>query len=105
MSNPKTDRQRNAIHLWFDQVAKTLNDSSIDKVVVIEALNTRGLDMQWTGESFKSDVYKPVYQKVTAQESTEEASTTDHDICYHGLVKYFGQEFGVQLPPWPSNEG
>jgi len=65
MDKPKTDKQRAAIHLWFQQVADTLNDHAIDKRVVIEKLTTRGLDTRWTGDSFKADVYKPVFQKVT----------------------------------------
>lgn len=99
---PKTDAQRNSAHLWMRQVAEVLNANGVDKRVVIHKLATRGIDTQWTGESFKADVYRPIFQKVTAQQSTEEASTTDHDLVYQGLVKWVGQEFGVVLPPWPD---
>ena len=104
MSNRQTAKQRNAIHLWFEQVADHLNSQGIDKIIVIDALKTRGLDVQWSGASFKNDVYKPVYNKVSSQDSTEDATSSDHDICYNGLIKYFGQEFGIQLPPWPSEK-
>ena len=56
IDNPKTDSQRNAIHVWFDLVAKVLNDNGIDKRVVLHKLKTRGLDTQWTAASFKEDV-------------------------------------------------
>lgn len=98
----KTDSQRNAIHVWFDLVAKVLNDNGIDKRVVLHKLKTRGLDTQWTAASFKEDVYKPVFNAVAAKQSTEEANTTDHDVCVQGLQKWVAQEFGVVLPPFPD---
>ena len=101
--NPKTEAQRRAIHKWFAMVAKVLNDQGISKAVVIEKLTTRGLDTQWTGDSFKEDVYRPVYTKVTGgKASTEEASTKDHDICVEGLQRWAAQELKVVLPPFPD---
>ena len=100
---PKTDKQRNTLHLWFEQVAKVLNDNGIGKQVVIEKLATRGLESKWTKDSFKEDVYKPVFAKVTAvKTSTEDANTTDHDVCVQGLQKWAAQELGVVLPPFPD---
>ena len=102
-NNPKTDAQRRAIHKWFAMVARVFNENGIEKSVVIEKLTTRGLDSQWTGDSFKHDVYKPVYSKVTGgKESTEEANTTDHNICVEGLQKWAAQELQVVLPPFPD---
>jgi len=100
---PKTDKQRAAAHLWMEQTAKVLNDHGITKQIVLEKLTTRGLDTQWTKESFKEDVYRPVFAKVTAvKTSTEEASTIDHDIVIAGLQKWAAQYLGVVLPPFPS---
>jgi len=99
---PKTDAQRNAVHLWIREVAKVLNDNGIDKRVVIHKMATRGLDTQWTEESFKADVYKPIFQAVAAKQSTEEANTTDHDVVIQGLQKWVAQEWGVVLPPFPD---
>ena len=100
---PKTDKQRAAVHKWFEQVAKALNDNGIEKHVVIEMLRTRGLQTQWTKESFKEDVYKPVYAKVTGgKDSTEKANTKDHDICVQGLQKWAAETLHVVLPPFPD---
>jgi len=99
---PKTDKQRRAIHKWFEQAAKVLNDNGIEKAVVIQKLTTRGLDTQWTKESFKVDVYKPVFNAVAAKQSTEEANTMDHDICVAAIQKWAAQYLGVVLPPFPS---
>ena len=91
---PKTDKQRAAAHLWMEQTAKVLNDHGITKQIVLEKLTTRGLDTQWTKESFKEDVYKPVFNAVAAKQSTEEANTTDHDIVVQGLQKWAAKELG-----------
>ena len=101
---PKTDKQRSAAHVWFRMVAEVLNSHGIDQHVVLDKLHTRGIDIPWSEHTFKDAVYKPVFQKVTDKDSTEEANTTDHNLVYQGLCAWFGQEFGVELPPWPSAE-
>ena len=99
---PKTDKQRASVHLWMEQVAKMLNDNGVDKRVVLHKLTTRGLDTQWTKDSFKADVYKPVFAAVAAKQSTEEANTTDHSFVVQGITKWVAQEWGVALPPFPD---
>ena len=99
---PKTDKQRAAAHLWMEQTAKVLNDHGITKQIVLEKLTTRGLDTAWTKESFKEDVYKPVFNAVAAKQSTEEANTMDNDICVSALQNWAAQYLGVVLPPFPS---
>lgn len=103
LEKPKTDRQRASLHVWLEQCANVLNDNAIEKTSVIEKLQTRGIDTLWTKESLKQDVYKPIFEKVTGGKmSTEDASTTDHNVVYMGLTKWVAQEFGVTLPPWPT---
>lgn len=100
----KTPAQRNAEHLWFRQVAQLLADNSIDQRVVIERLCDRGIDIPWSDTSFKENVYKPILKRVSGATSTEKESTTDPQIIYMGLCKWFAEEFQVTLPPWPSDE-
>ena len=100
---PKTPAQQRAVHSWFDKIAAQLNEKGIDRTVVIEALAKRGLDLLWTGPAFKENVYKPVFQAVTTKQSTEDANTTDHDLCYHGIVKWLAMEFEITAPPFPSH--
>lgn len=103
MSNPKTEAQRNAVHKWFEQVAHVLNAAGIEKRIVLEKLQERGIETEWTKDSFKEDVYKPIFRKVTGGKySTEQASTKDHDICVKGLQKWAAQELGIVFPPFPD---
>lgn len=101
---PKTPTQRNAEHVWFRMCAEFCNEHGIEKRVVIDRLSDRGIDMPWTEESWKEDVWKPILEKVTGATSTEDESTTDIDFLYSGLTRWFAQTFGETLPPFPSNE-
>ena len=102
MSETRTPKQSDCLHLWFRQVAATLNESGLDQTVVIKALESRGIDIPWTEDSFKASIWRPIQQAMIGQESTTKAGTTDYNAEYQGLVKWFGQEFGVVLPPWPD---
>ena len=101
--NPKTDHQRNALHLWFRQCARVLNDSGMDQHVVIQALSERGVDCPWTEESVKESIFRPIFHAVTGKDSTEQADTKEFNTVHIGLCKWMGQEFGVTLPPFPSH--
>ena len=84
-AHPSTKKQQASRNLWCRQVAECLNEKGIEKREVIDKLTTRGLDMLWTGDSFKTDVYKPIFQKVTAVESTQAGNTTDDNVVYMGI--------------------
>jgi hypothetical protein len=107
MTTPKTDAQRGALHRWFTLVAEVLNDSGIDKRIVLHKLTARGINTTWTGESFKADVFKPVFEKVTSLPSTEGAETSGpmaYDSTIEGLNRWVAEEFGVVLPDFPKKE-
>ncbi len=101
----RTDTQNASLHLWLRQTAKALNDAGLDQRAVIEALQTRGLDLPWTEVSFKENVWRPIAKAMTHKESTTEANRIDYNAEYTALCKWFGQEFGVTLPPWPTRYG
>ena len=98
----RTAQQNRALHLWFRHVSKVLNDSGLDQKAVIQALVDRGLDVPWTESSVKENIWRPVFRAMAGKESTTEADRTEFDAEYRALCKYFAQEFGVQLPPWPD---
>ena len=98
----RTDSQNRSLHLWFRHVAKALNDAGIDQKATIDKLQTRGLDIPWTDSAFKENVWKPIYKAMSGNESTTDANRTDYNAEYMGLCKWFAQEFGVTLPPFPD---
>jgi hypothetical protein len=101
-AKPHTEKQFNALHVWIRQVVEVLQASGIDQHVVIEALMTRGLDIPWSEATFKDNVFKPVHKAVTGSETTTKASSTDYNVEYMGLCKWFAERFEVVLPPWPD---
>ena len=105
----RTEKQSDCLHLWLRQVAQVLNDAGLSQEVVLEALRDRNsaIEIPWTEGSAKENIWKPVQKAMIGQESTTQAGRSDYDAERIGLTKWFGQTFGVELPPWPDrfNEG
>ena len=97
----QTPKQRNAMHVWCGLMADTLNECGFLRKKV-RVLDGEIVEVEWTKESFKEDVYKFLLDAITLKKSTEEQKTTDHEIVYRNIVNLFGEK-GVQCPPWPSN--
>lgn len=100
-TEPKTDEQRSAVHVWFRQAAEHLNKEGIERRAVLEELATRGIDLQWSEQNFK-EVWKGVQAKMLEIESTEDLTTKDPNTIYEALCIYFAQQHGATLPPFPS---
>lgn len=98
----RTLKQSDCLHLWFRQVAAVLNDADLTQQLVVDALVKRGLEISWTESSVKENIWKPVQQAMTGKLSTTQAGRTDYNAEYIALCKWFGEEFGVVLPPWPD---
>ena len=98
----RTEAQNRSLHLWFRQVAKTLNDEGISQQVFIQALIDHGLEVPWTEESFKHSIWSVIAKAMTGVESTTEAGTTDYNAEYQGLCKFAATRLHVTLPPWPD---
>jgi hypothetical protein len=105
MSNkPKTDAQRAALHVWCRECAHTLNDQGQPQWLAMKKIHDRGIEVAWTEETFK-DMFRAIYSTVFSKQSTEDATTTDYNVIYEGMCRWFAQEMGVVLPPWPHKEG
>lgn len=95
----RTCQQNKALHVWLDQVAKTLNTAGLDMRTVLEA---KSVDVLWTSASVKEVLWRPVFKAMTTEESSIDASTKDyHSVC-EVLTRHLGQNMGVALPPFPN---
>ena len=99
---PHTAKQRAALHLLCERLADVLNEAGLNRRVVLEELANRGIDAEWSKDSVKELIWKPIQEVLTGFESTEENSTTSYDVTYQHLVRHFGTVHGITLPPWPS---
>ncbi len=101
----RTPTQNNSLQLWCRQAAKVLNEQGVELPIVLDKLQKRGVGVMWDEDNFKNvfrTVLGSVYEGV---ESTADAKTDQYDTIYQGLCKWFAQEEGATLPPWPDRFG
>ena len=101
-----TDSQFRSLHRWFDEVAKELRKEGKTMNAVLEAIkrNNYIAEMPVSKEAVKS-IAKMFMEATIGKTSTLELSKKeDIDIVLDTMTKFFGQEMGVGLPPFPSLE-
>jgi len=95
----RTLTQNRALHLYFQFVADTLNDSGLDMKKVLKPT----IDILWTKYSIKEYLWKSVQNVMFGKESTKTLTTKEIDIVYDQLNKFLSEKFGISVP-FPSLE-
>ena len=96
-----TQKQVNAEHLWFRQVAQCLQDAGLDMRQII----SEDVDIPVTEHLVKENLYKPLLEVMTGKVSTMDQNTVEPSKVAEVLARHFAQKFGVSLPRWPSHGG
>ena len=99
-----TDKQRGSLHVGCAQLAKILNDQGIERLVVIEALEKHGIELEWDMYGIKQ-IYKVILKALSDKDSTEDQDTVEPSKVWNAMGKFFAIRLGVIIPPWPSNRG
>jgi hypothetical protein len=98
----RTLKQNNALHLWFEFLAAALNDAGLDMRAVLKP----GVDIPWTSESVKEQLWRPIQVAMLQKKSTTERERPEvsqvEEVLVRHLVKKFGQFFNP--PDFPSIE-
>ena len=105
-SNPspskRTSAQNRALHLFFEFLAAALNDAGLDMRTVLKP----GVEIPWTPETVKENLWRPVQVALLNKKSTTELETGEvskvEDVLMRHLIKEFGQFF--EPPQFPSIE-
>lgn len=95
-----TPAQFNAAHAWFEMCAATLNAAGLDMKRGTKATYS----LPWTKQSFKDYIWKPLQLVMTGKESSKDGGKMEYPEVSETITRHFAQEYGVQLPPWPSRE-
>ena len=96
-----TQAQFRALHLWFEQTAKEMRDNGITMTAVLSRFV---LEVPTTKESIK-EMWKILQESLTGKKSTKELLKKEEiDQIYMALVKFFAEQFELELPPFPSYE-
>ena len=100
VSGKYSKSQRGALHLWCEQCAKTLNDAGIYRKRKA-VFGDQEIEMFWSMESFKEDVYKYILNVMTGLESTEDQTSINPSDVALVISKQYAEN-GLICPDWPS---
>lgn|SRR3990167_787430 len=94
----RTLTQNRALHLYFQMIADTLNESGMDMRAVLKP----EVDIPWNKDSVKTFLWKPIMKLQLGKKSTTEMTSGDIDKVFDTLNRHLSQ-FGIS-EPFPSIE-
>lgn len=94
----RTDKQRKALELYCKFIAEKLNEEG----VTFQMFFKPGIEVPWTQQIVKDNVWRPVQQAMTGDKSTTKPHTDQYPKIYE-VVNRKLTEFGFYIP-WPCKE-
>lgn len=95
----RTSKQNRALHKFFDNLARELNEAGLDMRVVLKP----EVDIPWNRNTVKEYIWRPIQKHQLLKKSTTELSTKDIDEVFLVISKMLGEKFGLQID-FPSIE-
>ncbi len=96
----RTSTQNNALHLWFEMLAKELNDSGNTVQLVLK----QKVELEWTKDIVKELLWRPAQKVILKKDSTTELKKLeDMDKVWEHLNRHIGEKFGIHIP-FPVDE-
>lgn len=93
----RTPSQNNAIHLFCEKLARSLNDSGLYMNKILR------VDIDWTKDSVKKYLWKPFQKKKFGTESTTQLKKLEQiDAIHADLMRELGEKRGVEYIAFPS---
>lgn len=99
LSDSRTARQNRAMHVYFELLAKELNDAGLSMMKVLKP----EAEIQWTAESVKNHLWRPIQVALLGKESTTKLETKEVGDVYETLNRYIGEKLGVHVA-FPSDD-
>lgn len=99
----RTEAQNRALHLYFEQLAKALNENGLDMRIVLKP----SVSISWTKQNIKEYLWKPLMKALINKESTTELGKLKQiDLVYDNLNRHLVEKFGevCEFPQFPSLE-
>jgi len=97
--NTRTALQNRSLHLWFNQLAKALNDAGFDMKKVVR----QELDIKWTDYNIKEYLFKPTAKMLFGKDSTRQLTTKEVSEVHELIAKTISERTGVYVD-WPCVE-
>ena len=87
-------KQNAALHLWFQQLADTLNQDGFDMRAVIKP----EIDIMWTDYCVKEYLWRPVQIALCGKKSTTRLNTEMINKIYDVINKAIGERVDIHVP-------
>lgn len=98
-SKQRTLQQNKSLHALFGNLAQELNDSGLDQRKVLK----ESVDIPWTPEAIKEQIWRPVQKAMLQKESTTQLTTKEIDEVFDVINRHLGDKFGLHVA-FPSIE-
>lgn len=101
MEKPRTIQQNSALHLFFEMLAQALNDAGLDQRKLLKPI----IEIPWTKEAVKDQLWRPIQKAMYHKESTTELLKHEEiDKIHEVLMRELGRIYQVEFIPFPSND-
>lgn len=103
VNETRTQNQNAALHLWFQQLAETLNEKHFDMRAIIR----QGIEMPWSGYAVKEYLFKPLLRQEFGKKSTTQLfKSKEIDLLYDVINRTIIERTKGQceVPPWPCKQ-
>lgn len=89
---PISNQQNKAIHRYFRLVSEALNEQGLDMKTVLAETQ---IDIPWTPEAIKENLWKPIQYMTVHKQSTQELESGEIDTVYDTLNRFLAK-LGVE---------
>jgi len=96
----RTTKQNSSLHLYFTQLAETLNLAGLD----VRAVLKPDVDIPWSGTMVKELLWRPIQKIYLNKKSTTRLTRKELNEVYKILDRHLADKFGV-LVDFPSLDG
>ncbi len=96
----RTLTQNKAVHKYCDMLAEALNDAGLYQNIILKD----DFDLEWSMETVKANLWKPIQKVLIDKEKTSEADTGDYNKVYTVLSRNMAFKYGINVP-FPSRFG
>ena len=95
----RSQTQNSALHKFCELLAVELNIAGLDMKKVLKD----DVDIPWTMESVKENLWKPIQKVVTGHDSTTKPQTHQYGEIYEILNRHLGEKLGIFIS-WPCKD-
>jgi len=97
----RTLPQNNALHLYFTQLARELNEAGY---TVKKVMEIKKVDIDWNEKLVKELLWKPIQEAITGKKSTTDLDKSGEiDVTYEHMNRLTSEVFHIHVP-FPKKE-